>query len=241
MLRTVGDNPIQEYLGIVNDLHGVYLDAYTGFLTLVNEYDRAVDAMCKVGRPVIPLEAFSSTLFHYRKETNGDGVRIKHIPISVTIHECTQGQYRARNAEQGRNHIVSGQMFVAMVYNYWEDKYRKKIADAHNLPSKGYIKMDLFNDLRLLRNAITHSRGRATKDVECKCKILNWFAENAEIMIDPSKAEQLVKTVRDVLNNFKPPVVDLNVHWNSEHKKLTEKIVECSRGLEKLIKDRTPK
>jgi hypothetical protein len=207
---------------------------------LVDEYDKAVGEMCKL-RSHIPREAFAGASFHYQKEATVGGLNVKHLPSSEVIHVCTQGEYRARNADQGRNHIVIGQMFVAMIYNFWEDIYRQKIADAHNLPSKDYIKLDLFNDLRVMRNAITHRRGRATKDVECKCKVLKWFTENAEIVIDPPKAEQLVKTVKDVLTNFKPIVVDPIAHWESEHKKLTERIIESSKLLEKLIKDRPTK
>ena len=176
----------QEYLTIVDSIHGAYLDAITGFLTLVDEYDKVRQKML-ARRPNIPSDAFDGATMVY-------GTDLPHQPQSRVVHACTQGEYRQRNAEGGQNHKVMGQGSLVQMYGFWEDCYRDKIAKLSGR-MKDDLKIDIFGDMRLLRISIVHHRGIATKDVK-RCKLLKWFKEGDEIFLMPEHFETIVERLR---------------------------------------------
>ncbi len=183
---------LNEYLDVVDDLHGSYLDAVTGFAALVDEYDDARQRM-QAWRPEMPAEAFDGAPMRYATGRPGR-------PQSRVVHTCTQGEYRQRNAPGGRNHVVIGQMCLAQIYGYWEDCYRARLAEAAGIP-KNDVKLDIMNDLRLLRHSITHHRGIALKKVE-DCKLLKWFREGDVMGLTPEHFEQLIPALRSELRQW---------------------------------------
>lgn len=185
---------IQEYLAVVDSIHGAYLDAITGFFSLVEEYDAAKAEMLRQ-RPDIPAEAFDGAALNY-------GTGHPRQPASRVVHSCTQGEYRQRNAEGGRNHKVMGQLCLAQMFGFWEDCYRDRLAGECGI-KRNDVKLDIMGDLRLLRNSIIHHRGIAKKEIE-KCKLLNWFREGEEIVLTPQHFEQVVAKLREDLRTYKP-------------------------------------
>lgn len=185
---------IREYLAVVDAIHGAYLDAITGFHSLVDEYDEAKSEMLRQ-RPDIPPEAFDGAALRY-------GTDHPHQPASRVVHSCTQGEYRQRNAEGGQNHKVMGQLCLVQMFGFWEDCYRDRLAKECGV-DKNNVKLDIMGDLRLIRNSIIHHRGIAKKDVE-KCKLLTWFREGEEIVVTPQHFEQVVAKLREDLRNYSP-------------------------------------
>ena len=115
-------------------------------------------------------------------------------PSSDIVHSCTQGEYRKRNAKDGRNHIWMGQLALVQMYGFWDDCYRQKIAEASGR-EKNDLKSDIMGDLRWLRQSIVHHRGIALNEVE-KCKILNWFREGDTLSFTPEQFEILVRRIK---------------------------------------------
>lgn len=183
-----------EYLEIVDSVHGSYVDAITGFYALVDEYDEAKRQML-ASRSNIPAEAFDRASFTY-------GTDHPRRPGSRVVHACTQGEYRSRNDSGGQNHIVMGQMCLVQIFGFWDDCYRARIATCCGKKTND-LKLDILGDLRLLRNSIVHHRGVALKDAE-RCVILKWFKEGDTIALTPDNFEQIVTQVRKDL----PPYID---------------------------------
>jgi hypothetical protein len=98
------------------------------------------------------------------------------------LHYCSQGGFKKKNAPGGENPIMAANMCIVMMYTYWEDHYREKIAHAAGLRSKNEIKIDIMDDLRILRNSIIHHNGYVK--IDKKCKILTWFKPSDKINVD---------------------------------------------------------
>jgi hypothetical protein len=183
---------LNEYLAIVDSIHGAYLDAITGFFALVEEYDAEKTRMM-ASHPDIPSEAFDTASFMY-------GTGRPHRPTSTLVHACTQGEYRQRNEEGGQNHIVMGQLCVVQMFGFWEDCYREKIAKCCGKNKDGLL-VDVMGDLRLFRNSIVHNGGNAKKDVE-RCKLLRWFHQGDAMIFTPQHFEEVVSRVRRDLSAY---------------------------------------
>lgn len=97
---------------------------------------------------------------------------------SRPIHMCSQGGYKKRNELGGLNRRIAGNMCIVLMYQYWEDYYRNKIAEIAKV-KKDDIKLDIMGDLRTLRRSIIHNRGIAIEE----CKILKWFGAGEEITL----------------------------------------------------------
>ena len=182
----------REYLAIVDSIHGCYLDAITGFYALIEEYDEAKQQM-REDRPHIPAKAFDKSPFTY---STGHPQR----PDSRVVHACSQGEYRSRNEEGGRNHLVMGQVCLVQIYGYWDDCYRAKLATSCGKETND-LKLDIMGDIRFLRNSIVHHRGVAVKDVE-RCVILKWFKEGDSILLTPVNFEDIISRVRNDLPSY---------------------------------------
>jgi len=182
-------NAIREYLAEVDSIHGMYLDGVTGFSVNVDEYDRAREEV-RARQPGMPLEAFDDAELIY-------GTGHPRQPQSRVVHACTQGEYRRRNAEGGRNHVVLGQVCLAQIYNLWDDNYRGRIAKRFG-KKKEDLRSGLMGDLRNLRNPIIHHRGIADQDLD-KFRYLKWYNIGEEIVLTPGHLDYLVSLLRQHL------------------------------------------
>jgi hypothetical protein len=89
-------------------------------------------------------------------------------------------------------------MCLVMMYQYWEDKYRDEIATSKGI-TKDELSSDLFGDIRHLRNSIIHNNGRAISEVS-RCKVLKWFKEDDEVVIDAQKMDRLIELIRSEIS-----------------------------------------
>lgn len=85
-------------------------------------------------------------------------------------------------------------MCVVALYTFWELRSRHRISESLEIPLNN-VRSDLFGDLRWLRHAILHKRGRASGEVE-KAKVLIWFKTGDEIAVDRQKLKQIVEAIR---------------------------------------------
>ena len=75
------------------------------------------------------------------------------------LHMCSQGGFKNKNASGGDNQIMAANMCIVMMYTYWEDHYREKIAHAAGFKDKNKVGIEVLRDLSILRNSIIHHGG----------------------------------------------------------------------------------
>jgi hypothetical protein len=89
--------------------------------------------------------------------------------------------------------VFLANMCIVNLFQLWEDHYRGRLASALDV-QKNDLKVAVFGDLRVLRNAIIHSLGIATPQV-AKCEVLRWFKPGDPI--EPTKEQ--MRSMTDVI------------------------------------------
>jgi hypothetical protein len=88
---------------------------------------------------------------------------------------------------------MAANMSIVMMYAYWEDHYREKIAHAIGLKDKNDVKIEIMGDLRILRNSIVHNGGYVISDK--KFKILGDFRPGDQINIGLDQFEGVKRQI----------------------------------------------
>jgi hypothetical protein len=179
-------HPAVEYLDIVKKVFVLFKDCELSF----NDELKSISAMQKAMVGKEKGEGLGLT----REELDKRSVHIlKKDPITGkydTIVKTTQKEWKERLSKGGENINFIGNMCLVLYYQYWEDNYRGKIADKLGYEDKDDLKNDLFGDINKYRNSIIHHNSIATEEIE-KCKILKWYKEGDEIVIDYLQMEEL--------------------------------------------------
>jgi len=182
---------LSDFEAVVDSIYGTYLDSKGGFRLLVNEIaqhqEKQLEVLKQTRPDIASMEFLNSTPGLYCEgDPNVLGARV--------LHQCLLGEYKERNSETGMNARFIGNMSVIAIYQYWEDYFRGKIADALGR-KKNDISSPIMSDLRLLRHSIIHHRGIALKEVE-RCQLLKWFNEGDQVMIDEDKFKEMVSHIK---------------------------------------------
>src|SRR5687768_15561104 len=109
---------VAQFVGVIDSLYGLYLDAQAGFLANADFVKNAHQQMQRERGP----DPRSIPLIIGRGDPNS--------PSNVTQHQTTQGEFIDRNQRGGRNHVLMARVFIAMLYSYWEVEYRARLATA---------------------------------------------------------------------------------------------------------------
>ena len=184
-------NPIDEFIEVIDEIYGLFLDSNRGFSTILKELVEGQPKTCK--QLNLSLDELDKASYIY-----GEGN--PNLPESYILHKCTQGEFKTRNKKGGKNSIIIGNLSTSQIYNYWKDYYRKKISEF--LKKENNIDSPIFKDLRYYRQSIIHKRGIAIKEIE-KCKILKWHKHDEVIKIDEEKFETIVREVKSFLEELK--------------------------------------
>lgn len=176
---------LEEYSQIVNHIHGVYFDAARGFRLLLKETDTIQRNILK-RLPELTIDDLDA-----RPYMVGDG-KPDSVDTSL-LHRTTQGALKERNKESGSNWQFIGNMCVVVIYQFWEDHYRKEIARILGV-REGQLTCDVMGDLRLFRNSIIHNRGIAQQKIE-RCKIFKWFNPGDTIVLTRQMYTQVAKQI----------------------------------------------
>jgi hypothetical protein len=183
---------LDEFSETINLIAGVFFDATQGFGLNVTEINRRQRELIQQHGSKDPeetqLQYLDSAWILYGQGDPND-------PKSVVHHQTTQEEFKIRNSDGGSNHTFIGNMALIAIYQYWEDHYRKQLADIFGVP-KSNVESDVFGEMNILRNSIIHHGGIAKKEIR-KCKRLNWFKAGELIRIDNLKFLEL-------LNHLKP-------------------------------------
>jgi hypothetical protein len=166
---------LREFIDFTNQQVGVYMDALAGFEGHHTRVERQVfrgnrPGSTRVGKDGIP----EVTWVTYEDPTKPD---IIHNRIIRTE------EYLRANAKGGSNEQQHSRAVLVFLFTYWEDEIRPRLASAMNL-SVNDIKSDMMGDLRILRNAILHSKGILAKDKWKDLKRLNeMFIESEPVSL----------------------------------------------------------
>ncbi len=187
---TVND-VIFEFFEQVDEIFGMYLDATMALKLMgVKINEMQVESSKELNFSIDYLD----TLPHIYGE--GD----PNDPNSIILHESTQGEYKIRIKEGGRNHVVISHLCITQTYQYWEDHYRSLIAQTIGR-SKQDIKSDVFGDLRIYRNSIIHHRAIALPEIN-KCKVFKWHSEGDEIKFTDKQIQEIIINVKTEINSL---------------------------------------
>ena len=194
------ESTIDNFIEIVDNIYGVFLDGCRGFEKSLDNFEKGQKYLLERNKKAkkqnsddpnkiynLSIGDFDKSCFIYRKGTKGQpDYRILH-------YSKTQAEFKKRNSHNGANYKFIGNMTLITIYAYWEHSCRNIIANYYNVKPKR-VESDIFGDLRWIRNSIIHHNGVALPDVE-KCKIFKWFRENDEIFIDGGHVEKIVASI----------------------------------------------
>ena len=189
---------ISEFKQIIDQIYGTYLDSTHGFHMIRKEKKKDQDDIIK-----------------RHKEWQESNQEYKNIPLSgsyygygrlqkqgqrMHLHQATFEEIMFRNSPDGRNFILIANLCIVSIYQYWEDHYRKLIAQCLG-SNKDNIQVPLFADINFLRRSIIHNFGIAVHEAD-RCEILKWFKKLEPIQITRDMFEQLIDEILDCLDKM---------------------------------------
>ena len=98
-----------------------------------------------------------------------DGMTVTHLFAADAtrpdepVHFGTQGDFKRRTADDGRDALLIGNMFITFLYGAWEEKYRGLLVTAMGLSNKSELRSDVFGDLGQMRHAAVYNNMIATQ------------------------------------------------------------------------------
>jgi len=172
----------KKFIEKIDDIYGVYLDSTNGFLLLKKQIEN-----------IQMISTHSISKLDGKSFIYGKGNPT--IKGAYPLHTCSQGECKERNKLNGKNYQIIAGLCIIMIYDYWEDYYRGKIAEENEV-NKDDIKWDIMGDLKHFRHSIIHHQGIAISEIK-NCKILRWFEGGDEININKDKMENIIKIIKE--------------------------------------------
>ena len=189
-MRSTTIDILADFLDTVDRVYGLYLDSVAAYKWARERFVSTQQDMMKYfldRGDTMQLSDLDEKLLHIGK---GD----LNSKAAKFLHKCTQGEYKSRNAEGGFNHLMIANQCLVLIYQYWEDRYRKDLA-ADLSVDVADISVDTMGDIRLLRHSIVHHRGIALPDV-AKCRIVTKFKEGDVIDLSEEEFETMILEVK---------------------------------------------
>jgi hypothetical protein len=190
-------NPVEEYIQIISKIYILYKDCKMSFydeLKNINLMQEASSNKLIENGVSISKEELDKRHIHYMRR---DPITGQLESVASTL----QKEWKERLSASGENINFIGNMCLVLFYQYWDDHYRKEIAKYKGYSGENKIQSDLFGEIRHIRNSIIHHNSIAKYEVS-KCKLLQWFTEGEEIIIDDLKMEQLYILIKAELVKF---------------------------------------
>lgn len=164
----------EELDALIVSLQTLYLDCVVGFTTL---HCRLLEHQNTIRSVLGECEEASDNFQDACGVTYNElcGIEFSVESVSPVMN---QGEVKQRTARNGTNYILMGRLCVVYAYAYWESHLRKEVGLALGL--KNPPKHDFWGDMRIMRNAIVHNKGKAGPEFK-KMKVLKWFAPGDDI------------------------------------------------------------
>ena len=187
-----------EFTNVWKRLQALYLDAAAGF-ALVRAH---VEQEQSTSRAYVQGSELDSEEFQDTRIFTYDKIFSESFCTSG-IHEATQGEAKARNAPDGANFIVLGQLCLVSFYDFWNEYLRREyvVAKGKLDPKESkkevveralheHASHDLWGDIRHLRQSIVHHQGIAVPLV-ARCQLIKWFQPGDLIALNHDRMRML--------------------------------------------------
>lgn len=147
-MNKIEKKDLQQFLDIINQRFGIYLDCINGFLLNVKQIEEWQKLAAR--RTNKPIEELDQAAL----------IRSNHPPVAdleqckkLEKHRIPQGVYKANNSRGGLNHSIALSDCLCAFFNEWEtfkrDVLKKKgMRDDQIIPVLGYLKK--------IRDRLTH-------------------------------------------------------------------------------------
>jgi len=187
---------IAEYFRLVNAIFGAYLSITISLNEAVQMLERRQEEAVRNNK---------TTIEYLDKQFLLIGKVDPHKPSDYpepkdALHMCSQGGFKKKSAPGGDNQIMAANMCLVMMYTYWEDHYREKIAHTTGLKDKKAVGIEVMRDLGILRNSIIHHEGYMKTDKTCR--ILTWFKPGEKINVDLEHFEMIKRKIETGLSEL---------------------------------------
>ncbi|MES2686253.1 MAG: hypothetical protein V4706_05480 [Pseudomonadota bacterium] len=162
----------QEFIDFVNRQSQAYMDAVGGFAGHKARVERQV---ARAQRPV--------------KRESRDGLEtvtwasyeVEDKPDVILHRIIRTTEYLADNSPGGSNEQQMVRAILVFMYAYWDEDIRHRWAAAKKMDATD-IKIDIFGDLRLFRQALLHKKGVMPEEIFKKLKVLGYMVESGKAM-----------------------------------------------------------
>ena len=174
-----------EFNEFLLQIHGLYLDSVAGFKLIV----KYIEEDHVVYKELFKEDKRLSTPKFLDKLTFSHSHMIGEEYASSTVHLGKKGKVKARNIKDGKNQQFLGAMVIVLLYSYWENYFREKLATALGVKTSVLL-FPIWGDLKVLRHCILHKSKIENKDIK-KIQYLKWFQHGDEIIIDEGKFREI--------------------------------------------------
>lgn len=174
---------INDFLARIEEINGLFLDSLIGIM-MYNKY----------------VNDNMNTCTADSKISMGDGD--PNDPGNIILHKTTVGSLKERTKKSGQDIKIISNLCIIAIYQYWEDQYREKIAKLKGFGNKSDLKSDLFGEIRYLRQAIIHHKGKKIKEFN-KLKILNFVKDRNSVYFSKEEFDFLFRLVKDEIEKIK--------------------------------------
>lgn len=157
------DDVIRDLIDFTNGLVGAYMDALAGFAGHVARVERQVHRALRPtgGR----LDASGTPVVVYASYED------PRKPQAIHSRIVRADTYIADNSPRGLNEQRQANAIVIFLFTYWETEIRPRLAAARGVEPNA-IGSDVMGDLRIVRHAVLHARGRVASKEHHRMKVL---------------------------------------------------------------------
>lgn len=179
------DEVVRDYLEFLSQQVGMYIDALSGFEgnvarveTQVHRVTRPASHRIENGMPVVVWTSY--------EDPSKPGVIHNRISRAE--------DYIAANSNGGPNEEQHARAILIFLFTYWEDEIRPRLAAAASVePNR--IASDIHGDLRILRHAILHAKGKVRREEHRRLKLLGELVQEEAPIHLPTEAMQRIFTL----------------------------------------------
>jgi hypothetical protein len=175
---------VRDFVARIDDLYAHYLDTTNGFAAFIS-----------LMKPDREVSTTDDTAFYF-----GEGS--SHDATKRLMQKTTVGDLKKRNRKGGKNHQVAGQMFLVLLYTFWDEEYRPRISASLGLGKRDELKAPLLDDIGRLRHDVIHHHGFITNDTAENLQLLEGFAEGSVIDLTSRQIEDIVRGTKAAMDDI---------------------------------------
>ncbi len=132
-------------------------------------------------------------------------------PDAKFVYRKTVGHLMSASDTNGRTTMVHRRNLIVLLSAAWEDRHRYKIAEDAGLSNERELKSDVFRDIKLFRNSITHG-GKIKNHPRVFC----FFEKGGLVIPTKGHVDVIFRESVDELSRIEKKYFRVGVHFNFE-------------------------